>query len=217
MAQRTTGLHRALSLPWLYQTYQRAIGSHRLWQDVIGRLGLPPGGRLLDIGCGPGDVVAYLDDVDYVGFDLSERYVAEAQARYGNERTTFFSADVTTVDPAELGEFDAVLAHGVLHHVDDHIGRSIFEIASQVLSPHGTLVTVDGAYVPGQSRVAKFLLDQDRGRSVRTPHAYTALGSHVFGHFDVDVDHSCLRIPYTMAIISASQPVDDAALRSAAT
>ncbi len=208
MTQRTTGLHRALSLPWLYQTYQRAIGSHRLWQDIIGRLNLSPGDRLLDIGCGPGDVVAYLGDVEYVGFDLSEQYVAQARIRHGSARATFFCADVTTVDPADLGVFDAVLAHGVLHHVQDDIARSIFELAGKVLKPEGTFVTVDGAYVEGQSRMAKFLLDQDRGTSVRSPDAYVNLGSHVFDQIDIDVDHACLRIPYTMAILCASQPHD---------
>lgn len=206
MSQRTTGVHRILSSPWIYQTYQRAIGSHRLWQDVIGRLALPTGGRMLDIGCGPGDVVRYLDDVEYVGFDLSEHYIDQARERYGRRGVTFFCADVTSVDPVELGSFDAVLAHGVLHHVDDDTARSIFDIASRVLRPGGKLVTVDGGYVEGQSRVARFLLDHDRGQDVRTPDAYASLGSPSFETIEVDVSNTTLRIPYTMVILSASDP-----------
>ncbi|MBK6855338.1 MAG: class I SAM-dependent methyltransferase [Microthrixaceae bacterium] len=206
MSQKTTGIHRILSAPWIYQTYQRAIGSHRLWQDVIARLEIPSGGRMLDIGCGPGDVVRYLNGVDYVGFDLSEHYVAQAQDRYGRGGAKFFCADVTTVSPDELGVFDAVLSHGVLHHVDDDTARSIFHIASRVLRPGGKFVTVDGGYVEGQSRMARFLLDHDRGQDVRTPDAYAALGSASFEVIEVDVDHKTLRIPYTMVILRASEP-----------
>jgi SAM-dependent methyltransferase len=206
VTQHTGGLHAVLSRPWVYETYQRAVGSHHLWQSIIERLDLSPGDRLLDIGCGPGDVVAYLPDVDYVGFDLSEAYIERATERYGSPRHRFLCADVGTVDVDALGAFDAVLAHGVLHHVDDDVAGAVFAVAARALRPGGRLITVDGAYVPGQSRVARFLLDQDRGRCVRSPEAYVALAEPAFTRVEIQVDHHLLRIPYTMAILEASEP-----------
>ena len=208
MSQRTTGVHAVLSHPRVYQTYQRMVGSHRLWRHIIGELAVPPGGRLLDIGCGPGDVVEYLDDVDYLGFDLSESYIEQANDRFGHlENRRFFAADVTTVDPDEIGQVDAVLAHGVLHHVGDEVAAAVFALGAEVLAGGGPMITVDGCYVEGQSRAAKFLLDKDRGQDVRTADAYVALAKPSFAQVSIDVRHDLLRIPYTMAVLRASGPI----------
>lgn len=212
MSQRTTGVHAVLSHPRAYQAYQRMVGSHRLWRHIIDELALPPGGRLLDIGCGPGDVVEYLGDVDYVGFDLSESYIDQAEERFGHlPNRRFFAADVTTVEPDEIGPVHAVLAHGVLHHVSDEIATGVFDLGSRVLAEGGAMITVDGCYADGQSRAAKFLLDQDRGRHVRTADEYVALAARHFAEVSIDVRTDLLRIPYTMAVLRASGPLGGAA------
>jgi SAM-dependent methyltransferase len=202
--QHSSGAHALLSMAWVYRTYQRSIGAHHLWRTVIAELSLPPGGRLLDIGCGPGDVVAYLGDVEYVGIDFSQEYIDRATQRYGEDHT-FLCADITTLDAASLGRFDAVLAHGVLHHVTDEIGRAVFELASEVLHEGGRVTTVDPAYAPDQSWVVRFLLDHDRGKRIRTAADYAALANGTFDDVDVRLEHRLLRIPYTLAIVNATR------------
>jgi len=49
---------------------------------------LPPQGKVLDLGCGLGHLLAYLDETglpyeDYHGIDVSERMVEEAKERFG--------------------------------------------------------------------------------------------------------------------------------------
>ena len=39
------------------------------------------GDKALDIGCGPGNALEYLPDVDYCGFDLDPTYIKVAKAR----------------------------------------------------------------------------------------------------------------------------------------
>ena len=73
--------------------------------------------RILDVGCGLGDLVAFLDertdgDFDYTGIDLSERLVAQAEHKYGGDRRRFFPADVMERD--DLGMFDLVFLSGTL-------------------------------------------------------------------------------------------------------
>ena len=48
--------------------------------------------RLLDVGCGTGDVLEYLPQVKYTGVDISKVYVASARRRYP-DRGTFLVGD----------------------------------------------------------------------------------------------------------------------------
>lgn len=159
-----------------------------------------PGERVLDIGCGPGDRLRYLPEVEYVGFDLSERYVAAARRRFGT-RGEFHCQDVCEVDPGTLGRFDLVLAMGIVHHLDDLQAYRLFELAETVLRPGGRLVTFDGCYTDDQPWICRRLLSWDRGRHVRTQDRYLALAREVFSDIEVEVRHDLLRIPYTHIIL----------------
>ncbi len=46
--------------------------------------------------------------------------------------------------------------------------QSSSRLARAALRPGGRLVTADGCYLDGQSRIARLLLKMDRGRHVRT-------------------------------------------------
>ncbi len=67
---------------------------------------LPPEGRVLDLGCGLGDFLSYLEEsgtsfADYRGIDVSERMVVEAQRRHGER----FERRDLLVDPLEKEGF----------------------------------------------------------------------------------------------------------------
>src|SRR5207249_5233553 len=97
------------------------------------------GEKVLDIGCGPGDRLGTLPEVSYTGFDLNPGYIAEAQRRHGGQGR-FFCADIGSVDlSAEKGSFDVILAHGILHHVDDERAARLFAVARDLLKVGGRL------------------------------------------------------------------------------
>jgi SAM-dependent methyltransferase len=205
MDQHTGGIHGLLSAPWAYRAYQRAIGARKLHRAVIARLEPGPGSRLLDIGCGPAELLDTLSGVEYVGFDLSSRYIEHARRRYG-PRGSFFVASVSEVDPTELGKYDLVLAHGLFHHVSDEVAGRVAALARDVLEPSGRFVTVDGCFDDAQSRIARYLVSKDRGQMIRTAGEYRRLVEPAFSRVDVHVDHSLLRIPYTLATLICEGP-----------
>jgi SAM-dependent methyltransferase len=158
------------------------------------------GDRILDIGSGPGDLLTELPPgIEYVGFDLSEPYVRAARARFG-DRGTFFcrAVDRGVVESLGPASFDVVVSHGVLHHLDDSQANEFFALARAALRPAGRLVTADGCYVPGQSRIARHLLSRDRGGHVRVEEEYRRLAVHHFGSVVSDIRLDTARVPYTM-------------------
>lgn len=75
------------------------------------------GRSLLDVGCGLGDLAAFLRerelDVDYTGVDVLEKMVAACRERLPGER--FLRADVFGEHPLPPGAFDVVFTSGVFN------------------------------------------------------------------------------------------------------
>ena len=193
-----------LSLPAGYRLFTRVVGGD-VWRVHTQEYIKPrEGEKVLDIGCGPADILEYLPKVDYLGFDISQEYIDAARKRYG-DRGRFFCSDVGLASiERERGTFDLVLATGVVHHLDDERAASLFKLAKMALSPKGRLVTYDGCYVPDQSRIARWLLRNDRGKFVRTREAYEKLAGTVFHTIEPHLRHDMLRIPYTHLILRCS-------------
>ncbi|HEU4950490.1 MAG TPA: class I SAM-dependent methyltransferase [Holophagaceae bacterium] len=201
MSQVTSGFRAVLSSARIYHLLQRAMGAHHS-RAVLSRdyIRAEAGDRVLDIGCGTADILDHLPEVAYHGFDLNPRYIASAQARYG-ARGTFRCEDVRAVTESEPGTYDLVLAIGILHHLDDAEAAGLLRLARAALRPGGRLITFDSCYVVGQSRIAKLLIDLDRGRNTRTEPAYRALAEAAFSSVKSAVHHDLLHFPYTHAIL----------------
>lgn len=197
-------LTTVLSLPAAYRAFQNLVGGNHHQRHLAEHAKPVTGEKVLDIGCGPGDILAFLRDVDYTGFDISPEYIAAAKKRFG-QRGRFWCGDVGLAAlEQERGTFDLVLATGVLHHLDDERAAKLFELARLALRPGGRLVTFDGCYVTGQSGIVRWLLSRDRGKFVRRREEYLRLASVCFPTVEARVRHDLLRIPYTHLIMRCS-------------
>lgn len=115
-------------------------------------LGLEPGDRVLDVGCGTGLNFAYLGAAigpsgTIVGVDLSGQMLARANARvkrHGWNNVNLVRADAGTCDFAKLsadGGFDAVLFTFSLSIIDN--GHAAWHHALDATRPDGRLTVVD--------------------------------------------------------------------------
>ena len=196
MAQITHGLRSILSDPFFYSTFQALMGAHKTRQHFIANYVRPFAGMtVLDVGCGPADILAFMPQVDYWGYDISERYISKAQKRFGTQGK-FHCKRLQTADIDELPSFDLVLALGLLHHLSDEEATGLLQLASKALKADGRLLTIDPCFADSQNSVARFLVRNDRGLNVRNRDGYEILAKSVFGRADVQVRHQSW-IPYT--------------------
>ncbi len=192
------------SLPAVYRFAQRSIGSPEVRAAFVNERVRPsPGDRILDIGCGTGDIVQLLGQVEYIGYDPSAEYIESARERYG-DLGEFFVGSVGAVD-LEPESFDICIAKGVLHHLDDGAAVDLFREAARVLRPGGRLITMDPVLTDDQPRIARFLAERDRGEDVRTPDGYERLALEAFEQVDTQVRHDLLRVPYSHALLSCTR------------
>jgi SAM-dependent methyltransferase len=198
-------LKNILNIPSLYSVFRHFIGSDKTRQWYADNvIKAKYGSNILDIGCGPGDILNFLPEVSYLGFDLSPEYIESARRRFG-DRGEFYCEQVGSGIKVPELSFDIVIAHGVLHHLNDDEAKALFSIAHRSLKPGGRLVTMDGCYIDGQSRLARYFLSQDRGQFVRTRPAYEALARSEFQNFRVTIRHDLIRLPYTHIIMECQK------------
>lgn len=198
---------RLLSISSVYRSLQARLRSDnsmsRLTEEF---LKITPGQRVLDIGCGPADILAHLPEViDYHGYDAESNYIASARKRYG-ERGSFAVRAVSPHAVDDIGTFDVVMSLAVLHHLTDAEADILFASAAKVLRPGGRVITLDCAYVDGQHPVARLLASLDRGKHVRSPDGYLSVAHRHFEQADATILHDLLAVPYTHCIIEARDP-----------
>lgn len=190
-----------LSLPLLYNFFTDLVGGRARRVYASEYIRATEGDRVLDLGCGTAQLRRYLPrKLRYVGVDASESYITHARRMFSGENT-FIAGEFGVAADLEPQSYDIVLATGLIHHLADDDARSVFEIADRALIQGGKMITLDGAYVAGQSRLARHLLDRDRGKHVRTAEIYERLARQVFRDVEVFVRHDLMRIPYSHAIM----------------
>lgn len=197
--ETTSGVRSVLSLARVYRLAQRAVGATRFREVIATQLaGLAPGERVLDVGCGTADILDHLPrGVVYVGYDTNPRYIESARRRFGT-RAEFYDAIERIPDLAKT--FDLVMAIGVLHHLSDSAVRELARAAHGALRDGGRFLTIDPTLVPGQSRIARLMIRNDRGRHVRSPDALARLLDAAFPGVHTTVRHDLLRVPYSHVI-----------------
>jgi sterol 24-C-methyltransferase len=149
----------------------------RLMEDKLGAtLGLPPGSRVLDAGCGEGDVAIRLrtrfglevDGVDVLGFNI--RRARRKAAKLGlTDSVRFQCLDYSDL-PFPDQTFDGVYTMETLVHAFDH--RQALRELGRVLRPGGTLVLFEYSVPPREQttpaqRVAlDFVVEESAMRSL---------------------------------------------------
>lgn len=99
----------------------------------------PPGGRLVDLGCGNGFLTAQLAEDGWTATGVEGTPTGVAQARQSWPGLTFVQHDLDVPLPASLrGAFDVVVSTDVIEHL--YLPRELLARAREALAGAGTLV-----------------------------------------------------------------------------
>jgi ubiquinone/menaquinone biosynthesis C-methylase UbiE len=205
--QNDSGVRSLLTFPAIYSAFQRAIGADRSRKWLL-REGwrVADGMRVVDIGCGPGDILNLLPHVHYVGLDISEKYIASARARYGS-RATFVAGTAPSLrDIGAAQNADLVTCAGVIHHLAESEALELLGVAYELLAPGGRFVALEPTYLKHQTSTSKWIMSKDRGQAIRSESGWKSLlADSPFELVETHVITGLIRIPYTHVLIEATK------------
>jgi trans-aconitate methyltransferase len=138
----------ASAATWNAAAYAANSAVQQSWaRDLLARLQLGGGDRILDVGCGDGKVTAEIARAvphgRVTGIDASAEMIAFARQTFPaaqNPNLEFHVMDARQIRFARL--FDFIFSNAALHWVDDH--EAILRGAASVLKPGGRLVVSCG-------------------------------------------------------------------------
>lgn len=136
----------------------------RSYLELVGRCLGRPGGRLLEIGSGAGDLLAAAVDLGYdpTGVEPSESACARARERLGN-RGRIVCGDVGNL--TERGYYDVCVIADVIEHVQDP--RDFLQRVYDLMRPGGVVVIATPSL---QSWSARFM--RHRWMEFKTEHLH---------------------------------------------
>ncbi|MGW4768936.1 class I SAM-dependent methyltransferase [Nocardia sp. NPDC004278] len=150
-----------------YDLLTRLLGMHKLHETLVAQAELAPGQRVLEIGCGTGNLTIRAKRAqpaaELIGSDPDPLALARAERKaHGLSGIRFERAYAQELPYAE-GEFDRVLSAMMLHHLETDIKTAALAEVLRVLRPGGSvhIVDVGGAVTSDDGLVARLMLHNE--------------------------------------------------------
>lgn len=147
-AQESQGYKLDFAADW-YDIFMSISGAKRIWQHTLELAGIRRGDRVLDIGCGTGQLAILASklsgDSGYVaGIDLAPHMIQHAQKKAFKKgaKVDFYTGSISRLPFAD-GTFNIVLSSLTAHHLPRIIKEEGFAETCRVLSYGGRLVLCD--------------------------------------------------------------------------
>jgi ubiquinone/menaquinone biosynthesis C-methylase UbiE len=130
-----------------YDLLTRVLGMNKTYDTLVAQAELAPGLRVLEIGCGTGNVTTRVKraepGADVIGTDPDPLALARAQRKAQGLAGIRFERAYAQELPFADGVFDRVLSSMMLHHLDEDVKAGALAEVHRVLRPGGTLHIVD--------------------------------------------------------------------------
>ncbi len=174
---------QAQSTTWDPERYLRFADQRaRPFEDVLARIPADRPGRVVDLGCGPGNVTELLagrwPDANVLGLDSSAEMIAAAQARAVPGRLEFARSDLR--DWRAQPPVDVLITNATLQWVPGHL--SLLPTLLGQLAPGGWFAMG----VPGNFTAPSHTLLADLQRDERWSDRFTGAQFRPFSHEPAD-------------------------------
>ncbi len=172
--QRAGSIYKLLSIPKVYSFIQWLFYDARTESYFQESIGVTEEKKILDVGCGPGDNVLKYSNSEYVGIDISQEYIDNANNRFGM-LGRFYCVSVDEIEKTGITKIDIVIIKAVIHHLSDEQISGMLEKLKNIMNPGGVLITLDCAFFPKQNPISRMLVSLNRGMFVREVDHYRAV------------------------------------------
>lgn len=157
-----------MTAAWDAELYAANTAHHRRHDaGILGTVAVAAGARLVDVGCGVGDLTARLADlapgVEVLGVDADPGMVATAARRSGSDRVRFAVCPAQELDRVvPAGSMDAVVSVAALHWVPAAEHPLVLRQVRRALRPGGVFRAEFGGR--GQIAAVRAVLDAESAR-----------------------------------------------------
>ena len=196
MSQRTSSLYNFINNPIVYIIFQRIMSGTSFRKKIIKNNIKKNNIKVLDIGCGPAEILQYIPEATYYGYDIDKRSILYAKNKYKNKKHNFFCKHFSKNELNKLPKFDYVILFGILHHLNDKEINDILCLCKKAMKKNATLLTEDPIFIENQNLIARFLISRDRGMNVRKKQNYIHLINKHFNNIKSKITRQFF-IPYT--------------------
>ena len=191
-----------LNFSIFYNLFQNFLGAKRA-RKIFSKeyINSNKSNRILDLCCGPCDILPHLEFSQYVGVDFNENHINHSKKKYREyKNASFILEDIDLFLNNHTMKFDIILFLGGMHHIDDEKLTNILQKIQACLAPNGRLITLDGCFEPQLSWFTKMMLANDQGQFVRTKEDWIDIFTAVFTDYKYSIRKDLLHVPYNHII-----------------
>ena len=196
MSQRKNQIYNFINNPLIYKIIQHVMSGTSFRNSIIKKNIKKSNLKILDIGCGPAQILEQIPQCDYYGYDIDQRSIQYAKKKYRKKNYHFYCKKFNKTEIKKLPKFDFVIFFGILHHLSNKEADKMLTLCKRTMKKNSKLLTEDPILLEKQNIIAKFLIEKDRGINVRQKKEYINLLKKHFKKIKNKVTHQFF-IPYT--------------------
>ena len=196
MSQRTSKIYNLINSPLFYIFFQKIMSGTSFRKKIIIKNIKNSKVKVLDIGCGPAEVLNYIPNSVYYGYDIDPRSINYAKKKYKDKNHHFFCKKFGKSEIKKLPKIDYVILFGIVHHLNDEEVKNLFELCKKVMKKNAVLLTEDPILIKNQNPIARFFIKNDRGMNIREKSNYLKLVNVYFKNIRAKITHQFF-VPYT--------------------
>ena len=189
-------VHRILEYDFPYDAFQTCVGSYKFRDRFLKSIEFLPNSKILELGCGTGITLKTIRNNDYIGIDLSEKYLIKASRR--KESSLLINGDVAlskTYENLNTKKNDVVLALALWHHLDDEQMIRTLENVYKISEEGISIFSLDPFIDEKTGLSAAWIAKNDRGRFLRSAGHLKEISEAVGFKFSYEISRRELYIP----------------------
>lgn len=196
MSQRKSSIYNLINNPLVYKIIQKVMSGTSLRANIVRNYIKKKNVKILDIGCGPAEILENISDCEYYGYDIDSRSIRYARKKYAKKNYHFYNKKFDKNEIKKLPTFDYIIFFGILHHLEEKEIFTLLTLCKKKMKRDCKLLTEDPILVNDQNIFAKYLIKNDRGKNVRKKKEYLSILKKHFKNVQSKITHQTF-VPYT--------------------